>query len=199
MAKNDHTVVIALAAIVIIIFTASLFNQGITGNATIPVHKFKGVSDCSDSERANDNFLYGEIVVETRDDTEIWPDECVDDKTLVQYYCRPGDGYGKFGRHCDYGCKDGVCLKLDDPKVEITYKKRIDNDYSGGKACQDNEKQNDRYEKGTLIFRDTSGSVEISDHCRGKVVIQYSCLSAKRYSATGSLCLKGCVDGACIR
>jgi hypothetical protein len=194
---SSEITICAIVAIVAIVFIVSVFNQNITGNVTLRTDQ-----NCVDTDVNNDNSKFGTVTIQTRNGPEEWSDECVADKTLVQYYCRGGQGYGKIGRHCPNGCLDGVCLSNELVIDDNSGSRRgivVSSSNTGREACTDNEKPDNRYEQGTLIFKDFSGTYEFKDYCRGKVVIQYSCTTANSYRSIGSLCLKGCSQGACTR
>src|SRR3989344_6707960 len=100
--------IMSLVAIISVVALVTVFNGNISGAFTQGSYS-RIVHACEDTDPWNLNDKYG--VVNFLEDGQklVMEDECLDKKTLRQFYCRGTQDWGRIGRACANGCEAGIC------------------------------------------------------------------------------------------
>ncbi len=159
-------------------------------------------SVCQESDNGRDYAVKGKAIAEWKIPTgdNILSDNCIDSKTLMEYYC--DNGYLKNEKvKCANNCQNGAC--------QIPAGNNVSGLFDGDSTCFDTD-GSDYYNAGKVIFGGVFGTTEYKDICsedrtnnpltitdHGKL-IEYRCVDGNVISSSQS-CPNGCLNGACNR
>ncbi|TFG35590.1 MAG: peptidoglycan-binding protein [Parcubacteria group bacterium] len=137
-------------------------------------------SDCVDSDKGIDQYVYGKVVEKTY---ASYYDTC-EGNQLKEWYCSDSGKSYKY-IDCPFGCVDGVC------------KKSTGNSTSTKVVCSDSDGGKDYYIAGKVGHGD--GFLINYDVCIDNNTIKENCCGSGYYNYEFYTCPRGCQNNACIK
>jgi hypothetical protein len=168
-------------------------------------------TECTDSDGGANPYLSGILTYDYMDYT----DYCIDDAYILEYSCQSdpsNPGYVTQKIRCEFGCKEGACLKVPPPAEICTDSDGGLNYYLKGSVSDKGDKFEDKCVTLTTstisyyVQKDGKNYIYNNfdfDECTGA-----DCYVAEAYCSSGEeiaqqfdifKCTDGCKDGACIK
>lgn len=170
---------------------------------------------CSDSDVGKDPFVAGTVRYGVRG-SKTGQDTCRDNNFVTEHYCY-GNGHSAIDTHCQFGCRDGACLRQTAPVCsngivedgeECDDGNVVSGDGCSGTCrkevppsvtCTDSDGGIVPAKKGTTSIIKIGGGTSATDFCDSTGALrEYYCSGHSSISSVVSTCQYGCKDGACL-